>query len=395
MAKHVTFAECTKADPSAFEFTYQTIPNSFLAANKDKLSRILPRYDTVFLVDDSTSMRLKDGQLQKARWTIAGIWLAVLAEIAAHYDRDGVDIYFFHSKVVGKGLRSKHDVLNLFKEVQHFTAGTPTKTSINAILHEYFRRYPRVKPLNLIIITDGAPNPFTEDPTSAIEDCMKKMDELGIPQNVRQVGFMFAQVGNDYGAEQSLRQLDDKYRNSRRDIVDTFKSNMSNMRWTEHDWNFDVIPLLLHRITRPRRQVRRISSHSICINSTDIRSSIPTQLMNTLINRRRMHINSRLQLRFTKISKTLRLLPLCILIKQTKADQALTLHTTTPAQASTEGGSDSFRVSEALLARCTFYFDIPPFHGSEHSQPLQIIAIRIRCTVQYYILCSGTVPLYE
>ncbi len=57
---------------------------------------------------------------------------------------------------------------------------------------------------------------------------MKKMDELGIPQNVRQaslcalrvpgqnsltfmvraiakVGFMFAQVGNDYGAEQSLR----------------------------------------------------------------------------------------------------------------------------------------------------------------------------------------------
>jgi len=107
-----------------------------------------------------------------------------------------------------------------------------------------------VKPLNLIIITDGAPNPFTEDPTSAIEDCMKKMDELGIPQNVRQVGFMFAQVGNDYGAEQSLRQLDDKYRNSRRDIVDTFKSNMSNMRWTEHDWNFDVVKLLLGAIDK-------------------------------------------------------------------------------------------------------------------------------------------------
>ncbi len=58
--------------------------------------------------------------------------------------------------------QSKHDVQDLFKKVQHLTAGTPTKTSINAILREYFRRHPRVKPLNFIIITDGAPNPISE-----------------------------------------------------------------------------------------------------------------------------------------------------------------------------------------------------------------------------------------
>ncbi len=94
---------------------------------------------------------------------------------------------------------------------------TPTKTKINVILTEYLNKlngglfhrkhWMQMKPLNLIVITDGAPYPececviaiflltsthilmptiIDEDPTPAIKDCMKKLDRLGIPKNYRQ-----------------------------------------------------------------------------------------------------------------------------------------------------------------------------------------------------------------
>lgn len=67
-----------------------------------------------------------------------------------------------------------------------------------------------------------------------------------------QVGIMFAQVGNDPGATQLLTNLDNKYQNNlkRRDIVDTFKSNLSNVSWTYEDWNFVVVKLLLGAIDK-------------------------------------------------------------------------------------------------------------------------------------------------
>lgn len=51
-----------QAFPAAFQPDYPQIPQSFEPANEDKL-RLLQLYDTVFLVDDSTSMIQIDGQV--------------------------------------------------------------------------------------------------------------------------------------------------------------------------------------------------------------------------------------------------------------------------------------------------------------------------------------------
>jgi uncharacterized protein with von Willebrand factor type A (vWA) domain len=72
---------------------------------------MLHDFDTVFLVDDSTSMA---GE----RWNQARAALMEVAEIAARYDDDGVDIYFLNSKRVGKELKAAPDVEDLFRGLE-------------------------------------------------------------------------------------------------------------------------------------------------------------------------------------------------------------------------------------------------------------------------------------
>jgi hypothetical protein len=59
------------------------------------------------IVDDSSSMA---GE----RWSQAREALMGVAETAARYDEQGVDIYFINSKRVGKELRAAADVEDLF-----------------------------------------------------------------------------------------------------------------------------------------------------------------------------------------------------------------------------------------------------------------------------------------
>lgn len=61
----------------------------------------LREYDTVFLIDDSASMA---GE----RWNQAMNAIIGVAEIAAGYDEDGIDVYFLNSKRVGKELKVGH-----------------------------------------------------------------------------------------------------------------------------------------------------------------------------------------------------------------------------------------------------------------------------------------------
>ncbi len=75
---------------------------------------------------------------------------------------------------------------------------------------------------------------------------------------------MFAQVGMDQAATQHLKSLDNMDRD--RDIVDTFKSNMTHVQqWTEHDWNYKVVKLLLGAIdsgTDMQQQQQPVASSS-------------------------------------------------------------------------------------------------------------------------------------
>ena len=75
-----------------------------------------------------------------------------------------------------------------------------------------------VKPLNIIVITDGVP---TDDPESVIISYVKKLDKLDAPP--WQVGIQFFQVGEESGAAEALQELDDGIAPlcGGRDIVDT------------------------------------------------------------------------------------------------------------------------------------------------------------------------------
>jgi len=252
-ANSKSLAEYKKKCPTFFQLTFPEVPRYFNDDVQKKLG-LLRRYDTVFLVDDSSSMTIRDGP--KSRWTTAGIWLGVLAEIAAIYDDDGIDVHFFHNtECARKGLK-RSGVEHVFNSVQHLKSYTPTKSSIERILAVYFKNYDehhgRVKPLNLIVVTDGAPTPSSENPRNAIDSCIRELDKRNIPTDYRQVGIMFAQVGTDKGASDLLAELDDmnKY-TKKRDIVDTFKSNLSDVTsWTLDDWNFKVVKLLIGGIDK-------------------------------------------------------------------------------------------------------------------------------------------------
>lgn len=180
---------------------------------------MLREYDTVFVVDDSASMRGE--RWEQARAAIKG----VVAQ-AMKYDDDGVDVYFLNSKRDGEGLRKPKDVDKLFSGVEPRGA-TPTGRTLEKILRPYMLkleaaveagRPDSVKPINIVVITDGAP---TDDPESVITVFAKRLDKGDFP--LSQVGIQMLQVGNDPGATRALQELDDELSNKHgiRDMVDT------------------------------------------------------------------------------------------------------------------------------------------------------------------------------
>lgn len=103
--------------------------------------------------------------------------------------------------------------------------GTPTGSRLNAILKPYLKQVEtkgadNVKALNVIVITDGVPS---DDVETVILNAAKKLDRWDAPG--WQVGIQFFQVGNEQGAAEALRELDDDLAEiggeGVRDMVDT------------------------------------------------------------------------------------------------------------------------------------------------------------------------------
>ncbi|TYJ56240.1 hypothetical protein B9479_003085 [Cryptococcus floricola] len=183
---------------------------------------LLKEYDTVFLVDDS-------GSMGGSRWKEACKAIMEVADIAARYDDDGIDIYFLNSKRYGVGLSTTSQVAELFRSLEP-KGITPTAARLDVLLREYMGRLEaqnagstpgeadEVKPINLIVITDGAPS---DDPASVIVAAAKRLDKGEYP--LSQVGIQFLQIGSDPKAAAALEELDDELgpKHGIRDIVDT------------------------------------------------------------------------------------------------------------------------------------------------------------------------------
>ncbi|QRV72329.1 hypothetical protein RhiJN_00343 [Ceratobasidium sp. AG-Ba] len=182
----------------------------------------LMKYDTQFLMDDSGSMA---GSL----WIEARDALVGIASVALKHDQDGIDIHFLNAANQGQSIHREADVTRLFELVKPW-GGTPTGERLEQVLTAYIVRLEQakaqnlspvqagIKPLNLIVITDGAPS---DDPESVIVAAARRLDVGQFP--LAQVGVQFIQIGNDEGARKALKRMDNKLseKNGVRDIVDT------------------------------------------------------------------------------------------------------------------------------------------------------------------------------
>ena len=159
-------------------------------------------------------------------WRETSKAIASIAPICTAHDKDGIDIYFLNApdSPTYQNITRAEEVQHIFDRVSP-GGGTPTGTKLNAILKPYLREceakkanMDAVRPLNIIVITDGVP---TDDPETVIVQHAKKLDKLEAPP--WQIGIQFFQVGDEMGAAAALQDLDDGIAATSgvRDIVDT------------------------------------------------------------------------------------------------------------------------------------------------------------------------------
>jgi uncharacterized protein YegL len=181
----------------------------------------LRSFDTVFLIDDSGSMAGRS-------WRETAKALEMIAPICTQRDADGIDIYFLNhpDSSLYKNVTSASTIIEIFQTVRPRGA-TPTGQRLNKILKAYLQRYmanKEIKPMNIIVITDGVPSDDIESP---IISAARKLDE--VDADAWQIGIQFFQVGKEPGAAEHLQELDDGLANIAltdgrgvpRDIVDT------------------------------------------------------------------------------------------------------------------------------------------------------------------------------
>jgi uncharacterized protein YegL len=190
----------------------------------------LTQFDTIFLIDDSGSMAGRS-------WRETSAALRAITPICTAHDADGIDIYFLNHRnpVAGStcgaytNVTTAAAVEEIFQSVRP-SGGTPTATRLNHILKPYLTQLEEsierlargedvpVKPLNIIVVTDGVPS---DDVESVIVKAAKKLDQYDAEP--WQVGIQFFQVGREPEAAEDLQELDDALsaEHGIRDMVDT------------------------------------------------------------------------------------------------------------------------------------------------------------------------------
>ena len=184
------------------------------------MSSKLENRDFTVAIDRSGSMSLDNGNGMN-RWKAAGEGAVALANKAAGFDPDGIQILLFGSNVLKFEDQTPDKVAEIFQEYEPMGS-----TNLTAALDIFFSGYfERKKTGNTkengeigIFITDGAPND-QKSAAASIINASKMLD------NDQELGLTFVQVGNDSGATSFLQYLDDDLEKmgAKFDIVDTIK----------------------------------------------------------------------------------------------------------------------------------------------------------------------------
>lgn len=172
---------------------------------KENIYERLGDYDTFFLVDDSGSM--------EPHWKTTARVLAKIVSIAVKYDDDGVDVKFFNKRIEKKertNLDTTEKVMQLFARNSPPRGGTLTADVLDEALNDYMVKYRKdsdIKGFNLIVLTDGEPDPG-QDVEEVLKEYATQLKEAGAHRF--KVGIQFVQIGGDEKARAFLNYLDDE-----------------------------------------------------------------------------------------------------------------------------------------------------------------------------------------
>ena len=166
----------------------------------------LEKFDTIFVIDDSASMA-------GTRWIEVKEAVIRCARIVLAYDMDGVDIYFLNSSAndVSRVHALEH-ICAILDSVQPH-GSTPIDLCLDEIFYEYLHRFKKagslgwVKPVNIIVLTDGAPDEGIWDLRHLFVRTAHELEILKAPR--LQLGVQFVQIGDDEGASAFLSSLDE------------------------------------------------------------------------------------------------------------------------------------------------------------------------------------------
>jgi len=210
--------------PTRYTISYETTQVTEVHDYPVELRRF-NEIETVILVDDSASM-------EGALWADAREALAGIADLAAKYDSNGVDVYFLNDGRSATNLTNGSDVRRLFNSITP-RGQTPTGRALEKLFNKYIPNLETGglthKPITIVVITDGEP---TDDCQKAIIDAAKRLDSSRVPE--KKLSVQFVQIGDDEDATEGLRELDEGISgvHSVRDIVDVAPFHPGDGRFT-------------------------------------------------------------------------------------------------------------------------------------------------------------------
>ncbi|KAL9081539.1 MAG: hypothetical protein Q9159_007271, partial [Coniocarpon cinnabarinum] len=227
----------SSARPGTSYSTASQASANITTSTSDDQFAFLGHFDTVFLIDDSGSMAGRS-------WRECSAALEKITPLCTKYDADGIDIHFLNARDEPhfKNVTDPTTIHEIFNEVRPW-GSTPTGVRLNRIMKDYIKKLRQaekahgdcssVKPLNIIVITDGDPSDDLQSPLINAAHALDDMEDA----EPWQMGVQFVQVGEEPEARRLLESLDDdlskvsrqQFGKPCRDIVDTVPYNGRSM----------------------------------------------------------------------------------------------------------------------------------------------------------------------
>jgi len=175
--------------------------------------------DYTLIIDKSGSMSIADQPGGLTRWEAVQESTMALARKCEQLDPDGITVYTFSSRF------KRYDNVTAAKVQQIFLENDPVgRTNLAAVLEDALHSFIQRKTAPnwdkegeiIIVITDGEP----DDQRAVVELILQTTHKLDRDE---ELGISFIQVGNDPGARQFFKALDDQLQDvgAKFDVCDT------------------------------------------------------------------------------------------------------------------------------------------------------------------------------